>query len=54
MPPARAASVWATFDSVLEAPNGKSTTTQIPVRVPEQRGAAISMDAGLMQTVLHP
>jgi len=41
-------------DAVLEQPNGKSTTTHIPVPVPAHRGAAISTEAGLMQTVLQP
>lgn len=31
--------IWATFDSVLEHPNGKSTTTHTPVSVPAHSGA---------------
>ena len=54
MPPSRAIRVWATLEAVLEQPNGKSTTTHTPVAVPSHRGAAISTDAGLTQTVLQP
>jgi len=53
MPAASTTLVWATFDSVLDAPNGKSTTTQTPVAVPVQSGLAISTAPGLMQTVLQ-
>src|SRR5215471_20519880 len=42
------------FDWVVDNPKGKSHTTHILVSVPRVSSAAISMEAGLIQTVAQP